>query len=47
MKNKTKVLYAVLTVLIAVAVLTESVVAYEYLPEMLGVVMVITGTAAF
>mgnify|MGYP002647864224 CR=1 FL=1 len=47
MKNKLKILSAVLGVIIAVAVLVESILAYVYLPNTLSVVMIITGALAF
>lgn len=47
MKSKLKILSAVLGVIIAIAVLIESLLAYDYLPNILGVVMIITGALAF
>lgn len=47
MKSKYKILSAVLGVIIAVAVLVESILAYVYLPNTLSVVMIITGALAF
>ena len=46
-KNKLRIVLAVCVVLLGVAILTESIFTYPYLPHMLGLTLIITGATAF
>ncbi len=46
-KNKLRIVLAVCVVLLGVAILTESIFTYPYLPHTLGLTLIITGATAF
>lgn len=45
-RSKVKIILSVCAVLLGVAILTESIFAAQYLPNQLGIMLVITGVAA-